>query len=110
MIFLVLFIKLVLMLLNIKLVMKFFGLNFCFNGEGCLREYIKFPENMPSLTHKPANVSHIEAAAIPLVFLTAYTVLHDWGGLINDDTSNQKVLILGASGGVGHIACQVARG
>lgn len=88
---------------------EIFGLNFSFNGNGCLRQYIKLSENMPSMTHKPTNLSHIEAAAIPLVFLTAYTALHGWGGFINDGTNNEKILILGASGGVGHIACQIAR-
>jgi len=86
-----------------------FGLNFSINGNGCLSQYIKLSENMPSMTYKPSNLSHIEAAAVPLIFLTAYTALHDWGGFINDGTNNQKVLILGASGGVGHIACQIAR-
>jgi len=86
-----------------------FGLNLSINGNGCLSQYLKLSENISSMTHKPANLSHIEAAAIPLVFLTAYTALHDWGGFINDDRNNQKVLILGASGGVGHIACQIAR-
>lgn len=86
-----------------------FGLNFSLTGNGCLSQYIKLSENMPSMTHKPAHLTHIEAAAMPLVFLTAYTALHDWGGLINDDSSDEKVLILGASGGVGHIVCQIAR-
>ena len=49
---------------------------------------------MSSMTHKPVHLSHIEAAAMPLVFLTAYTALHDWGGFRNDDKNNQKVLIL----------------
>ena len=83
-----------------------FGLNSSAKGNGCLSQYIRLPENFPSMTLKPTNLSHIEAAAVPLVFLTAYTALHDWGDSTND---NQKVLILGASGGVGHIACQMAR-
>ncbi|CAF1104631.1 unnamed protein product [Adineta steineri] len=86
-----------------------FGLNFSLTGNGCLSQYIKLSENLPTLTHKPANLSHIEAAAIPLAFLTVYTALNNWGGFQNDDTTDQKVLILGASGGVGHIACQMAR-
>lgn len=86
-----------------------FGLNFSITGNGCLSQYIKLSETMPSMTHKPSHLSHIEAAAVPLIFLTAYTALHDWGGLINDDRNHEKVLILGASGGVGHIACQIAR-
>ncbi|CAF5115900.1 unnamed protein product, partial [Rotaria sp. Silwood1] len=31
------------------------------------------------------------------------------GGFIDDHTNNQKILIIGASGGVSHIACQIAR-
>jgi NADPH:quinone reductase-like Zn-dependent oxidoreductase len=86
-----------------------FGLNLSLTGNGCLSQYIKLSETMPSMTHKPTNLSHIEAAAVPLVFLTGYTALHDWGGFIDNNTNDQKVLILGASGGVGHIACQIAR-
>jgi NADPH:quinone reductase-like Zn-dependent oxidoreductase len=84
-----------------------FGLNISVTGNGCLSQFIKLSETMPSMTYKPTNLSHTEAAALPLVFLTAYTALHDWGGFTNDN--NEKVLILGASGGVGHIACQIAR-
>ncbi|CAF1281201.1 unnamed protein product [Rotaria sordida] len=83
-----------------------FGLNLSIIGNGCLSQYIKLSENMPNMIHKPTNLSHIEAAAIPLAFLTAYTTLHDWGSFIVD---NPKILILGASGDVGHIACQIVR-
>ncbi|CAF1304336.1 unnamed protein product [Rotaria sp. Silwood1] len=54
-----------------------FGLNLSIAGNGCLSQYIKLSENMSSMTHKPTNLSHNEAAAIPLVFLTVYTALHD---------------------------------
>ena len=87
-----------------------FGLNVSITGNGCLSQYIKLLETMPTMTMKPSGLSHVEAAAVPLVFLTAYTALHGWAGFTDrDEGDTQKVLILGASGGVGHIACQLAR-
>lgn len=53
---------------------------------------------------KPANMTMREAAALPLVFITA------WEGLVDraQVQARQKVLVLGA-GGVGHVAIQIAR-
>ena len=53
---------------------------------------------------KPANLSHIEAAAVPLAGLTAWQALFEIGGL----KAGQKVLIHGGSGGVGSFAIQLA--
>ena len=53
---------------------------------------------------KPANLSHIEAAAVPLAGLTAWQALFEIGGL----KAGQKVLIHGGSGGVGSFAIQFA--
>jgi NADPH:quinone reductase len=57
------------------------------------------------LAKKPANLTLREAAALPLVFLTA------WEGLVDRANvhADQKVLILGGSGGVGHVAVQIAK-
>ena len=57
---------------------------------------------------KPARLDWIQAAAVPLAALTAWQGLFDHGGL----AASQRVLIHGASGGVGHFAVQfaVARG
>lgn len=57
------------------------------------------------LAPKPANLTMREAAAIPLIFITA------WEGLVDRAAvhSLQKVLIQGGAGGVGHIAIQIAR-
>jgi NADPH:quinone reductase-like Zn-dependent oxidoreductase len=54
---------------------------------------------------KPENLSHVEAAAVPLVALTA------WQGMIvhGDLKSGQRVLIHGGAGGVGHMAIQIAK-
>ncbi|MCK1445181.1 zinc-dependent alcohol dehydrogenase family protein [Bradyrhizobium sp. 2] len=57
------------------------------------------------LAPKPANLSMREAAALPLIFITA------WEGLIDRAAlkAGQKVLIHGGAGGVGHVAIQIAR-
>ena len=55
-----------------------------------------------TLAHKPESISHVEAASIPLVALTAYQAL-------GTDLKNKDVLINGASGGVGTFAVQLAR-
>jgi len=54
---------------------------------------------------KPPQISFEEAAAIPLASLTALQALRDKGKI----KPNDNVLILGAAGGVGHFALQIAR-
>jgi NADPH:quinone reductase len=57
------------------------------------------------LAHKPKNLSMRQAAALPLSVITA------WEGLVDraDVQSGQKVLVHAGTGGVGHIAVQLAR-
>ena len=69
---------------------------------GTLAEYIVADRNL--ISHKPKNVSMREAAALPLVAITAYEGLTRAG-----ITQGQKVLVHGGSGGVGHIALQLAK-
>jgi len=54
---------------------------------------------------KPKTIDHVTAASVPLAALTAWQALFDCGNL----EAGQKVLILGASGGVGHFAVQLAK-
>ncbi len=70
---------------------------------GGLSEYVLADADL--IAHKPKRLSFAEAAALPLVALTA------WEGLITqaDVKSNQTVLIHGATGGVGHVAIQLAK-
>lgn len=57
------------------------------------------------LARKPKNLSMREAAALPLIFITA------WEGLVDRAHvgSGQNVLVHGGAGGVGHVAVQLAR-
>ncbi|MFT2010871.1 NADP-dependent oxidoreductase [Pontibacter sp. 13R65] len=70
---------------------------------GTYAEYIVLPETY--LAKKPQNISWEEAAGIPLVGLTAWQSMFDAGKL----QEGQTVLILGASGGVGSLAIQLAK-
>lgn len=69
---------------------------------GTLAEYIAADADLVAL--KPSNLSMKEAAAIPLVGITAYEGLQRAG-----ISSGQRVLVHGGSGGVGHIALQLAK-
>ena len=61
--------------------------------------------NTRTVVPKPAHCSHAEAGAVPLVGLTAINGLRDCAHLL----SGQRVLVIGASGGVGTVAVQIAR-
>jgi NADPH:quinone reductase-like Zn-dependent oxidoreductase len=73
-------------------------------GNGAFAEYITVAED-GALAMKPANVSFRQAASVPIAALTALQALRDTGKL----EPGQKVLINGASGGVGTFAVQIAK-
>lgn len=72
-------------------------------GWGGFAEYVTVPEY--ALALKPSNISFEEAAATPMAGVTALQGLRDKGKI----KSGQKVLIYGASGGVGTFAVQIAK-
>jgi NADPH:quinone reductase-like Zn-dependent oxidoreductase len=72
-------------------------------GSGAFGEYVAVPEK--ALVLKPVNFSFEEAAALPVAALTALQGLRDVGQI----QPGQKVLINGASGGVGTFAVQIAK-
>ncbi len=72
-------------------------------GFGGFAEYVCAPETVLAL--KPANLSFEEAAALPMASITALQGLRDIGRI----KAGQKVLIYGASGGVGTFAVQIAK-
>ncbi len=71
---------------------------------GAFAEYVSVGENA-ALTMKPADVSFEQAASAPIAAVTALQALRDLGKL----EQGQKVLINGASGGVGTFAVQIAK-
>ena len=73
------------------------------NRWGCYAEKVAIPAGMVGL--KPAALSHVEAAALALIGLTALVSLEDVAKL----ASGQKILIHAGAGGVGGFALQYAR-
>jgi NADPH:quinone reductase-like Zn-dependent oxidoreductase len=71
--------------------------------QGSLAEYAAVDARL--LARKPASISMHQAAALPLVFITA------WEGLVDRAriARGMKVLVHGGAGGVGHIAVQIAQ-
>jgi NADPH2:quinone reductase len=80
---------------------------FCNGGlgreQGNYAEYTVLDERWVSLS--PKTFSFVEAAAAPLVLITAWGALFDRGGL----QAGQTVLIHAGAGGVGHVAIQLAK-
>jgi NADPH:quinone reductase-like Zn-dependent oxidoreductase len=74
-----------------------------FDRDGAAADYVATSVDL--LAPKPRTLTHTEAAAVPLAGLSAWQALFDHGGLERDG----RVLILGAAGGVGHLAVQIAR-
>jgi NADPH:quinone reductase-like Zn-dependent oxidoreductase len=74
-----------------------------FDRDGAAAEYTSVPADV--LAPKPSTLDHVESAAIPLAALSAWQGLFDHGRL----ESGERVLVQGASGGVGHLAVQLAR-
>lgn len=71
--------------------------------QGTLADYISVDASL--LARKPRSLTMRQAAALPLVFITA------WEGLVDraNVRAGQSVLVHGGAGGVGHVAIQIAR-
>jgi NADPH:quinone reductase-like Zn-dependent oxidoreductase len=71
--------------------------------QGSLAQYAAVDARL--LAHKPASLDMREAAALPLVTITA------WEGLVDRArvAAGQRVLVHGGAGGIGHVAIQIAR-
>jgi NADPH:quinone reductase-like Zn-dependent oxidoreductase len=74
-----------------------------FDRDGAAADFVAVPAEL--LAAKPRSLDHVSSAAIPLSALSAWQGLFDHGHL----EEGERVLILGAAGGVGHLATQLAR-
>jgi NADPH:quinone reductase-like Zn-dependent oxidoreductase len=72
-------------------------------GEGTLAEYLVRPADTVAL--KPERLTFEQAAAVPLAALTALQAIRDKGQV----RAGQQVLIVGAAGGIGSFAVQIAK-
>ncbi|MFJ9038082.1 NADP-dependent oxidoreductase [Streptomyces sp. NPDC102406] len=72
-------------------------------GAGSHAEYVTGPTR--AFVPKPAELSHVEAGALPLAALTAWQALVDNARV----RPGQRVLVHAAAGGVGHLAVQIAK-
>lgn len=80
-----------------------YGMPYFPAAAGANAEYLVAPARQ--LARKPAGISHAQAAALPLVGLTAWHALVE----IARVQPGQRVLIHGAGGGLGHVAVQLAK-
>ncbi|KAF2849324.1 NAD(P)-binding protein [Plenodomus tracheiphilus IPT5] len=77
-------------------------------AEGTFTSYLTITPTDP-IAKKPSTISHQEAAAIPLVVLTAFACL-DWlPSTAQSPNSKRRVIVSGASGGVGMWCVQLAK-
>ncbi|HVU77934.1 MAG TPA: NADP-dependent oxidoreductase [Gaiellaceae bacterium] len=74
-----------------------------FDRDGVAAEYAVVPAAV--LAPKPAGLTHVEAAALPMGGLSAWQGLFDHGHL----RRGERVVVTGSGGGVGHVAVQIAR-
>lgn len=72
-------------------------------GFGAFADYVSVQEDL--LAYKPKRLSHLEAAALPLTSVTALQAVRNVGQV----QQGERVLIVGASGGVGSYALQLAK-
>nr|WP_053142061.1 NADP-dependent oxidoreductase [Streptomyces ambofaciens]CAJ89396.1 putative dehydrogenase [Streptomyces ambofaciens ATCC 23877] len=80
-----------------------FGMPLFPRQAGGYAEYVVAPAR--HLARKPAGLTHVEAAALPLAALTAWQALVDTA----DVRPGERVLVHAAAGGVGHFAVQIAK-
>lgn len=80
-----------------------FGMPLFPRQAGAYAQYVVAPAR--HLAPKPALLTHVEAAALPLAALTAWQALVDTAHL----RPGERVLVHAAAGGVGHLAVQIAK-
>jgi NADPH:quinone reductase-like Zn-dependent oxidoreductase len=75
-----------------------------FDRDGVAAEYAVVAAAL--LAPRPQRLTHVESAALPMTGLSAWQGLFEYGNL----RDGERVTVVGATGGVGHLAVQLARG
>lgn len=75
-----------------------------FDRDGVAADFAVVPAAL--LAPRPQHLTHVETAALPMTGLSAWQGLFEYGAL----QDGERVTVVGATGGVGHIAVQLARG
>ena len=75
-----------------------------FDRDGVAAEYAVVPAVV--LAPRPTSLTHVESAALPMPGLSAWQGIFEYGAL----KEGERVSVLGANGGVGHVAVQLVRG
>jgi NADPH:quinone reductase-like Zn-dependent oxidoreductase len=80
-----------------------------FRFAGADAEYaaVRPSDRFTAVAHKPPSLSHAEAGTVPFAGLVALAGMTSQGGLASK--ANARVFVIGASGGVGHLAVQIAK-
>ena len=75
-----------------------------FDRDGVAAEYAVVPAIV--LAPRPMSLTHVESATLPMTGLSAWQGIFEHGAL----KEGERVRVLGANGGVGHLAVQLAEG
>jgi NADPH:quinone reductase-like Zn-dependent oxidoreductase len=75
-----------------------------FDRDGVAAEYAVVPAVV--LAPRPMSLTHVESATLPMTGLSAWQGIFEHGGL----KEGERVRVLGANGGVGHLAVQLVKG
>ncbi|XP_039603809.1 reticulon-4-interacting protein 1 homolog, mitochondrial [Polypterus senegalus] len=75
--------------------------------QGTFAEFVVLSAN--EISHKPKTLTHTQAAALPYVAATVWSVLVNTAGLSKENCPEKRILIIGASGGVGTCAIQLMK-
>ncbi|KAI8876905.1 GroES-like protein [Backusella circina FSU 941] len=88
----------------------FGSLHLPFGLEGTYAQYAIADTSKSSIAKKPANITHEEAASGGIAVITAYQGIVKNGNIdVNDTSVQRKILVVGASGGVGSYGVQFAK-
>ncbi|KAJ3309809.1 hypothetical protein HDU76_003514 [Blyttiomyces sp. JEL0837] len=94
---------------NLQIGDKIYGIRKTPDGKGTFADYTLLSTSKDVIYKIPDTITEIQAASVGIAGLTAVNALCNYGGLDKMDGNGVKVLIVGASGGVGSWGCKIAK-